>query len=367
MRICMVLDSEAKRRPAGGVENVTHGLCTGLLQAGHDLVLVAPGMDSDRPWAGVPTERVAQSSRHMLLSGAREWNRGVVRKLDELKPDIAHGQGLGYAGGAVVNWRGGVRVVSAHGNIVKDLRHVYSRFGWALRAPLVRATASTAVRAADAVVNATDDWRVNCPVAPRKTVHIPNPVDDIFFDIRAAPEPGAVLCLAGPRHIKGLDILLDSWPHVLREIPDARLNVYGIDDRGGIAWPPNCIVRPAVKDSGEIAEVMAHASVVVLPSRFDVWPLVAAEAMAVGVPLVATDVGGVRAMAEGVAGLCRVDPLHIAATIVSALRHSHAWEERVREGKKRSAAFRVAEVAGSHISLYESLVHSDIAAGHPAS
>ena len=367
MRICMVVDSAHEGSPAGGVEKATYELCTGLLQAGHDLVLVAPGMGHDEPWAGVPTERVAQSGRRMLLSGARQWSRVVVGKLDELKPDVAHGQGLGFAGGAVVNWHGGARVVSAHGNMMEDLRYAYSRLGWAIRAPLVRRVASTALQEADAVVNVTDDWRVNCPVAPRKTIHIPNPVDDAFFAVRAVPETGAVLCLAGPMRIKGLDILLVAWPHVLREMPHARLDVYGIEDRGGITWPPNCIIRSAAQGSRETAEVMGRASVVVVPSRFEVSPLVAAEAMAVGVPLVATDVGGVRAMTEGVAGLCRVDPVHIAANIVSALRSSRAWEERVREGRKRSAAFRVDEVVSSYVSLYESLDRIDRPTGHPVS
>ena len=363
----MVLDSAPERSPAGGVEQATYELCLGLVRAGHDLVLVAPGMESDESWAGVPTERVAQSGRRMLLSGARQWSRMVVGKLEELKPDVAHGQGLGFAGGAVVKWHGGARVVSAHGNIVEDLRYAYSRLGWALRAPLVRATASAALREADAVVNVTDDWKVNCPVAPGNAIHIPNPVDAAFFAVRGAPETGAVLCLAGPRRIKGLDILLVAWPHVLREMPSARLDVYGVEDRDGIACPPNCSIRSALQGSRTIAEVMERASVVVIPSRFEVSPLVAAEAMAVGVPLVATDVGGVRAMTEGVAGLCRVDPVHIAANIVSALRGSRAWEERIREGRKRSAAFRVDEVVDSHVLLYESLVRGHEPTGHPAS
>ena len=367
MRICMVLDTEPQRHPVGGVEKATHDLCTGLLQAGHDLILIASGAAGDGPWAGVPTERVPQSERRMLLTGARKWSRMIAERLDGLKPDITHGQGLGYAGGAVVSWHGGVRVVSAHGNIVEDLRYEYSRLGWALRAPLVRAAASTALRQADAVVNVTADWKVNCPVVPGKTTYIPNPVDDAFFAVQAEPETGVVLCLAGPKRIKGLDILLAAWPQVLCELPDARLDVYGIEDRGGSTWPLNCRIRSATRGSRETAEVMRRASVVVVPSRFEVSPLVAAEAMAVGVPLVATDVGGVRAMTEGVAGLCGVDPVHIAASIVSALRGSDAWEEKVLEGRKRSAAFRVAKVVDAHVSLYESLVRSAKPTSHPAS
>jgi len=356
MRICIVLASAPEGSATGGVEKATHALCVGLLRAGHDVTLIANGHGAEDAWPGVPTVRVTDSGRRMLVGGAHEWCGAIVGTLARLKPCVAQGQGLGFAGSAVVAWRGGASVVAAHGNILRDLRHTYSLPGWAVRAPLVRARSMHAVRSADAVVNVTTDWRVNCPLEPRTAVHIPNPVDDAFFAVEASPAAGTVAFFGGARRIKGADLLLSAWPRVLSEIPDARLDLYGLGANSGARLPPGCVAHASLESNVDMAAAMSRTSVVVIPSRFEVSPLVAAEAMAIGVPVVATDVGGVRAMTEGVASLCRVSPSDIADHLVSALKGPPDRAERLREGQSRSAAFRIDEVASSYTSLYAALV-----------
>jgi glycosyltransferase involved in cell wall biosynthesis len=355
MRICVVLASRPVRLPSGGVEKATQALCQGLLRTGNDVTLIASGMRSDEPWPGVPTVRIAPSHRRMFAGGARDWDTAVGQVLDDLRPDVAVAEGLGFAGSAVVQWHGGVRVVVAHGNIARDTRHAYSLAGWAARAPFIRARSVAAVRDADALVNVTEDWRVNCPVAPTHHVHIPNPIDDAFYASVAASEPGVVVCFGGSRRIKGVDLLLSAWPLVLRRVPSASLHLYGYATNGPAPLPPNCTILDALGTSDATAEAMARASVVVVPSRFEVSPLLVAEAMAVGVPIVATDVGGVRAMSEGVAALCRVEPREMSAGIIQALQEPSAWQARLRDGQRRSAAYRADAVTASFISLFESL------------
>jgi glycosyltransferase involved in cell wall biosynthesis len=360
--ICLVLASEPDPSAPSGVEKATHALCAGLLRAGHDVTLITDGHGDDDAWPGVATIRVPQSRRRMLLGGANEWCEEVVHALSRLEPAVAQGQGLGFAGSAVVRWRGGARVVAAHGNPVRDLRHAYSLPGWALRAPLARASGRKVVRRADTVVNVTTDWRVNCPQEPRTTVHIPNPIDGAFFAVTWSPEPGTVVFFGGARRIKGADVLLKAWPRVLHERPDATLDLYGFDATRVTELPPNCACHEPLHGSEETAAAMRRASVVVIPSRFEVSPLVAAEAMAIGVPLVATDVGGLRAMTEGVASLCGVRPADIAHHLVAALEGGFDWASRLREGRRRSEAFRSEAVVTSYMALYEDLLH-----GRPAS
>lgn len=355
MRVCIVVDSDLRGPPVGGVEKATYALCSGLRHAGHHVTVIAPGVVTGGTWAGAATVEAALPRRRMLLWGARDWTRSVVGALTDLRPDVTQGQGLGFAGGAVVDWRRGPSVVVAHGNILEDLRCTNSRTGWMMRAPLARARGAKVVRGADVLVNVASDWRVNCPVAPAGQVYIPNPIDDAFFSINPTPEPGVVACFGGMRRIKGVDRLIDAWPRVLRDVPSARLDLYGSRGEAGVL-PRNCRALASLERSRDVAEAMSCASAVVIPSRFEVSPLAAAEAMAVGVPLVATDVGGVRAMTDGVAALCRPDASDLAARIVSVLQDSMAWAGRVREGRLRSEAFRIDEVVASYVSLYESLV-----------
>jgi glycosyltransferase involved in cell wall biosynthesis len=355
VRVCIVLDTEPHHFPVGGVEKAAHALCLGLLNTEHDVTLLAGGTSANDPWPGVPTVRVPQAGRRMLTRGGREWYARVLDRIQRLRPDIVHGQGLGYAGSAVVAWRDGPRVVTAHGNFVRDLRYENGLGGWALRAPLARACSRNAVLGTSVLVNVTPDWKVNCPVKPRAVVHIPNPVDDDFFAATAAPVPGVVAFFGGNKRIKGSDLLLRAWPLVVKERPDAWLNLYGYDC-GDERLPPRCSAQEALRSSSDTAAAMGRANVVVLPSRFEVAPLVAEEAMAVGVPLVATDVGGVRSMTEGVAGLCQADPVAIATQLVSALRGSAEWTALVREGKRRAEAFRRDLVIASYLSVYDSLI-----------
>lgn len=355
MRICVVLASRPVRLPSGGVEKATHALCRGLLRTEQDVTLIASGMRADEPWAGVPTVRIAPAHRRMFVGGARDWDTAVGQVLDDLRPDVALAEGLGFAGSAVAKWHDGARVVVAHGNIARDSRHAYSLAGWAARAPFIRARSVAAAREADALVNVTEDWRVNCPVAPTHQVHIPNPIDDAFYACEAVPEPGVVACFGGSRRIKGVDLLLAAWPLVLRRMPSASLRLYGYATNDLSPLPPNCTIQDALGTSDETAAAMARASVVVVPSRFEVSPLLVAEAMAVGVPIVATDVGGVRTMSEGVAALCRVEPRDMAANIIHVLQEPSAWEARLREGRRRSAAYKADVVTASFISLFESL------------
>ncbi|NUS18062.1 MAG: glycosyltransferase family 4 protein, partial [Streptomyces sp.] len=70
----------------------------------------------------------------------------------------------------------------------------------------------------------------------------------------------------------------------------------------------------------DIPDLMAAADLVVLPSRWEARALVAQEALHAGVPLVATDVGGMRELVGDAAALVPYgDPLALAGTVADLL------------------------------------------------
>jgi glycosyltransferase involved in cell wall biosynthesis len=109
----------------------------------------------------------------------------------------------------------------------------------------------------------------------------------------------------GPlRREKGLDVLLRALPALLRSCPDVRLVVAG----GGpeepraeqLAWALG--VRDHVRllgDRPDPLHLLAELDVLVVPSRHDGAPTVVHEAMRAGVPVVGSDVGGIRDRLEG--------------------------------------------------------------------
>jgi glycosyltransferase involved in cell wall biosynthesis len=345
---------------SGGVASSLTRLAHGLAAAGVRVTVLTPAGPGDedattgrRPDApevlrirprgsfGLPDERL------LFPRAFRPWRRAVRERLAELRPDLVHGHGVLSHGLATTDWHRGPRVVTAHGNASRDLfnHHLGSR--GSVTASMASAYAALTVKRADYVIGATADPRVNLPRRPRRFVHIPNIVPDVFFDTSPDPLPGRILYCGGTRLIKGGDVLARAWPAVQRAVPRAELVVVG-------ASLPGATVLPALEPAG-LAREMARSAALVVPSRFEVSPTVIAEAWAVGLPVVATAVGGVPAMASGAAVLVAPeDPDALARSLIRVLTDP---DGDVRaEASRRVERYREPVVVEQHRRLYEDLV-----------
>ncbi len=128
---------------------------------------------------------------------------------------------------------------------------------------------------------------------------------------------------------KGLLTLIRALPLVLKEIPGARVIVIGpepLHSRLAAKFlsrnlPIEFINGLSQKD---IKEYLYRANVFVLPSEIEASGIVLLEAMAAGLPIVATDVGGIpEVINHGINGLLveRGDSEQLAASIVTYLRN----------------------------------------------
>jgi len=107
------------------------------------------------------------------------------------------------------------------------------------------------------------------------------------------------------RKEKGHAILLDAMVEVVRNIPDAKLLVVGdgpdrnqLIERSKKLGIADHILWLGIKNSGEVFQLYGIMDVVVVPSLFEGFGLTAAEAMAAGVPVVASDVDGLSEVVE---------------------------------------------------------------------
>jgi len=132
---------------------------------------------------------------------------------------------------------------------------------------------------------------------------------------------------------KGHQTLIDAWPHVLREVPDAYLLVVGegsrrdaLEQQAAANRVAHRVVFTGRRD--DIPAVTAALDVAVLPSHREAQGLSILEAMALSRPVVASDVGGIPEMIQdGVTGLLvpHDEPEALAAAIVRLLKdHSFA-------------------------------------------
>jgi glycosyltransferase involved in cell wall biosynthesis len=272
-----------------------------------------------------------------------------------------HGQGLLPGGIAAADVHGIPRVVTAHGNLAEDNSAFYDGLGGAARSWLRYRLSISAIERADAVIGVNPDWTVNLPRRPRRFIYIPNIIDARFYNMHRKAEPGLVLFAGGARAIKGWPLLAAAWPAVRNAVPEAHLQLAG--------WP----LDEASPDVGQahqksvgvegwlpsevLAARMARASVLVIPSQFEVSPIILAEAWALGLPVVATAVGGLRALGEGAAVLIPPrEPEALAAGIARALAGGEDVERLVEEGRRRAEAHRAEAVVEAHLALYAELI-----------
>jgi glycosyltransferase involved in cell wall biosynthesis len=147
---------------------------------------------------------------------------------------------------------------------------------------------------------------------PRLTLHRMPLAADLAL---AAPAAMAAATWDGPRFLmfgrmrayKGLDLLRDAWRLLHARHPEARLRVVGEGDIAalapGLADLPGLTVEPRWVEEAEIPALLAAADVLVLPYREASQSGVVSLAFSMGVPAVATPVGGlVEQVTEGVTG-----------------------------------------------------------------
>jgi glycosyltransferase involved in cell wall biosynthesis len=117
---------------------------------------------------------------------------------------------------------------------------------------------------------------------------------------------------------------------LLSAVPAERLELFG--------YLPN----------SEIAPLMRHADVLVMPSLEEGFPRRLLEAMACELPFVAADVGGVREVAGTLAGRYLHEPGDVAgavSAIAALLNDEELRRELAAEGRGRLEEFRVERVA----------------------
>ncbi len=321
--------------------------------------MISPGSTARwRTQHGVDVIRVPAEERWGLVRNYRRWRSGVHGVLASVHPDIIHGQGLPVPGAAGIGAGiGAPCVITAHGSARHDTAIGSTRLMRRTRNIVLQKRTRAAIRAADAVVSVHSDWQMNLPLPGSRFVHIPNIVDTAYYDGQRRPVRGRVLFCGGPRRIKGWDVLATAWPDVERAVPDAHLRVVG--------WP-SFAARPERQGSMEVTgqlsaqqmvAAMENAEVVVIPSRYEVAPVVLAEAWALGVPVVASSVGGIPAMAQDAAILVpRENPSALAEAVIGVLNGTVSHQKLVDEGSRRAQMFRDSSVVAAHLRLYEELL-----------
>ena len=190
----------------------------------------------------------------------------------------------------------------------------------------------------------------------QSVVFIPNPIDGAFLqgDSGLPRRHTDVLYLGGGRAVKGPDVLAAAWAAVVERVPGARLL---LSDDLGVPLPNAEMIDRC--DSAGVRNWMSRAGALVVPSRYEVAPNVIYEAWASGLPVVATAVGGIPAMARDAIRLVPPeDPAALATALEETILDSaRSNDARVARGLSLATTTASPErVAHAHLASYQALL-----------
>lgn len=218
-------------------------------------------------------------------------------------------------------------------------------WGWRLRRELGAARAAVAL--SDAVAATL---RREAPGLPVIRMALPALLQGSPAPPRTAGTGLRLLFFGRLRAYKGLDLLRDAFRRLHAAHPDATLRVVGEGDAEacapGLSALPGVTVESRWVAEDAITALLAEADAVVLPYREASQSGIAPQALAMGIPVVATPVGGLaEQVREGRGGvLAAAVSAEALAVALGRLTQPGALERLAREAREDGGPAWAAEV-----------------------
>jgi glycosyltransferase involved in cell wall biosynthesis len=372
VRVALVGPYSGPGRAVGGVESSFQNLLAGLASLGgvelHVLTFTrATASEQDGEANGVRIHRLAAPARFNNVTFYRGSRRALARALEELRPEIVHAQdALGHGYVCLKTAQHAPVVVSVHG-IVRETRNLLTRPRDRLQAGLAGvAIERYCVRHAEYLLQPTryPQEYFGREIGGR-IVDVGNAVAHALFELEPAPEQGRVLYAGGITRGKRVLDLVEA----IACLPQASLRLAGGTPDQAYATAVSERVRELALegraellgqlDAERMLDEFGRAAVLVLPSAQETSPMVIAEAMAAGVPVVATRVGGVPYLVEEnrTGFLVDVGDRHALTRRIGQLLDDEPTRRRfAAAGRARAQEFRASAVAARVQAVYEEAV-----------
>lgn len=302
----------APGRVAGGVQAVSARLVAELRTAPDlDLHVIHCHSDTaeDRVVRdGAATIHYLAQNRQRIVPNMATGVRRIAAELRSLAPDVVNAHGPSFAAAAL---QAGYRPIwTIHGVLAQEARlypGVFHRLSFALArwyerralaaVDLITTVSPSVVEAYRGCGRATCEWRV-----------IENPAPADLFALPRAPMPGRVLMPASVIPLKDPLTLVRAAALVRERLPGLQVRLAGsLADEAYVAHVRGEIARLDLGDcvsllgalgDAALRDEYTQAAVEALPSRHEVAPMAVIEAMAAGIPVIASSVGGLPWLVE---------------------------------------------------------------------
>jgi glycosyltransferase involved in cell wall biosynthesis len=353
--------------PAGGLESVVRLLATGWARQGGPVgvaLTLDTGSNIPEDFAALQGAGVELFVHHVPARGYLTERALHLETLRAFRPDVVHTHGYraDLLGGSAARLLGVPRVSTVHGFTGGDWKNrlyetlqlrTLRRFDAvvAVSRPLVTRLARTGIPA-DRITQIPNAWGPTSPGLDRgrarEVLGLSPDVTMLGWVGRLSPEKGPDLFL------RAFARLGTSFQAAIlgtgRMRGDLEAEATGLGLRGRVHW------LGLVPGAGRL---LAAFDGVVLSSRTEGTPIALFEAMAAGVPVVATRVGGVPDVLEGDVALLvpPEDPVSLAAAMAALVTEPAAAAARAERARRRLAeAYAVEPWLARHRDLYLQLL-----------
>lgn len=353
----------------GGIQTHLMTLATAVSQLGHDVHVILPGTAVLNPMvtpmteAGVTVHRLTNNP--FTRRDRIQFILTLARLLRHIRPDLLHIQQSipGYDQKAPLV----AKLVGVPAILITE--HDFPRPLGRLRDLLLPAL-SRLVDGVITVSNFSRDLLAGDPYPKDKIAVVYNGINlEEFTTMAEVERPFSPLFTIGylgrlEPH-KGIDDLIHAAALLLPSQPNLHVNIAGngperpfleaLAQELGIADHVHFLGR--VPDA---AQFLRQLDIFVLPSRFEAFGLVAAEAMAVGTAVIVSDAGGLpEVVANGQTGL--VVPVDnqpaLAQAIAQLANNPRQRQQLIQAGQQRSAnCFSAQRMAAETVQLYKKIL-----------
>ncbi len=284
--------------------------------------------------------------------------------LKKIRPDIAHSQSIQMGPPcffAKLFW--GIPYV------------VYGRgfdiyFPWKFK----KTVSAIVLNNADAVIALSEDMKKRIQENYRKVkvFVVPNAINleefNIFSqratrrEIKIDEADDIVLFVGSLKVVKGIEYLIEAFKIISREIPAVSVLLVGngserqkleyIVKKAGLGHKVNFIGQV---DNNKIPGYMAISDIFVLPSLSEGFSVALLEAMASGLPIVATKVGGIPEVVEDTVNGFLVDPKNpeqIAEKVLLLLKNEKLRQNISENNKRKAQKYSLKNKASKLLKIY---------------
>jgi glycosyltransferase involved in cell wall biosynthesis len=239
--------------------------------------------------------------------------------------------------------------------------------------PISRTIASTVTRTH--AVSQDSRWSIgHSGIAPWPTFDVNAGYDDFpeLASLNAAKlkAPKLVVFIGRLERRKGIDVILGAAPDILRSNPDAILVFGGRDLEGWASRFRKEVLREfhsrmvflGEVDDATREKLLAHATCVLFPSRYESFGLVPLEAFVHGAPVVASRAGAIPEVIEDEASGLLVEPddASALADAVSRILRDRKLQARLSEGARKRVKELSARNSALHtVEVYQKLIRAN--------